>query len=91
MSEGTSKWSVWGYDTFEGGDAWYPIDADYSQDPRRIKEYDTEEEAVKRAHKKLEELEVSQPSEHSGGQGFWGIQDRVYIQRPDGTRYQVSP
>ncbi len=89
MADGTGKWSVWGYDTFERGDAWYPVDADYTEIPRRIKEYDTEEEALKRAYARLDELEVDQPSHQSGGQEFLGIQDMVYVQRPDGTRYRV--
>ena len=89
--KGTGKWSVWGYDTIEGGDAWYPIDADWTVTPRRIKEYDTEEEALTRAHERFKELDVSQPSKTSGGQSYYCIQDMVYIQMPNGCRYRVSP
>lgn len=91
MPEGTGKWSVWGYDTFEGGDAWYPVEADRTVSPRRMKEYDTEEEALDRAHKYWGELERAQPTSQSGGQGALGIQDRVFVQRPDGTRKRIFP
>ncbi len=40
-------------------------------------EYATYSEAEIAARKELQELEVSQPSEQSGGQD--GIQDRVYM------------
>ncbi len=91
MPKGTGKWSVWGYDTFEEEDAWYPIDADWTKTPREIKEYDTEDEALARAYSRFDELEISQPSKNSGGQSEWGIQDMVYLQRPDGNRYRVFP
>jgi hypothetical protein len=43
------------------------------------------------AQQKLVQLEDLQPTETSGGQGPHGIQDRVFIERPDGTRYRVLP
>lgn len=70
------KWRLQGYDTFE--EEFYPIEG----------EHDTEEQAMAAAEARLVELEETQPSEHSGGQGKFGIQDRVYVVRPDGTRYQ---
>ncbi len=70
------KWQLQGYDTF--AEEFYPLEG----------EYDTEKQTMAVAEARLEELEATQPSEHSGGQGKFGIQDRVYIVRPDGTRYQ---
>jgi hypothetical protein len=69
------KWRLLGYDTFAGEE--YPLPG----------EYDSESEAVSRAMKRLEELEKLQPSSSSGGQD--GIQDRVYVRRPDGTVFRV--
>jgi hypothetical protein len=72
----TGKWTLQGYDTFEGGsDAYYRLDG----------EYGSEAEARAAAGKQLEELEKSQPSETSGGQDG-GIQDQVYIVSPEGKR-----
>lgn len=48
-------------------------------------EWETEDEAVAAAINRLIELDRLQP--HAGGQS--GIQDRVYVERPDGTRYRV--
>lgn len=75
MSDG--KWKLEGYDTFsrEG----YPLPG----------EYDTEDAAMTAAKKRLEYLERTQPSESSGGQG--GVQDQVYLIRPDGTKFRVLP
>lgn len=67
-----------GYDTFEGGDAWYPIGA-----------FDTEAAARAAAAERLKELERTQPSATSGGQDSEGIQDRVYIEHPDGRKERV--
>jgi len=36
-------------------------------------------------------LERVQPSRRSGGQQLGGIQDQVYIVRPDGSTYRVLP
>lgn len=69
-------WSLLGYDTFEG--EFYPIEGEY-----------LDEVEIRRAAKaRLEKLEETQPSEESGGQGAFGIQDLVYIVRPDGSRYR---
>ncbi|ASI13644.1 hypothetical protein Mia14_0317 [Candidatus Mancarchaeum acidiphilum] len=75
-AEGKYKLVV--YDTFEG--------EFYSQ-----KEYKTKEEALKSAKDKLKELERLQPSSHSGGQDYIGIQDRVFIQYPDGRMIRIKP
>lgn len=86
MPEG--KWSVWSYDIFENGDdsdtgdSCFPIDADYTATPRRIKEYDTEKEALERAEAYLVEIELKYPR-------IDGVQYPVYIQRPDGSRYRL--
>ena len=78
MSE-PSTWGVEGYDTFEGGsDAFY-----------RVKDgLASEEEAQVAAAAYMTELERHQPSSSSGGQGPMGIQDRVYIVRPNGSKYR---
>ena len=67
-------WTLEGYDTFE--EASYPL-------PGR---YPTEAQAIQAAHIQLRKLEQSQPSNVSGGQGEYGIQDRVYIIHPDGRK-----
>ena len=72
-------WGVDGYDTFEGGDAYYAVKRGLA----------SEEEALESAAAYLERLERLQPSENSGGQGLMGIQDRVFIVRPDGSRYRL--
>jgi hypothetical protein len=75
----TGKWSLDGYDTFEGGpDAYYPLEG----------EYDDEQSAQAAARKRLAELEKTQPSSSSGGQSFGGIQDQVFVVRPDGSKYR---
>ena len=72
-------WKVYGFDAFEGGpDAWYELGS-----------YSTYEKALDHAKKKRDELEKTQPSASSGGSGFGGIQDRVYVIHPNGRREQV--
>ncbi|NWG34377.1 MAG: hypothetical protein HXY42_08040 [Chloroflexi bacterium] len=70
-------WRLRGYDTFAG--EWYPLDGIYL----------SERAALRAAHKRLKELERLQPSDTSGGQE--GIQDQVYIVRPDGTMFRYLP
>jgi hypothetical protein len=70
-------WKIQGHDTFSRED--YPLPG----------EYETEEEAVAAAHERLEHLEATQPSPTSGGQD--GIQDQVYVIRPDGIVFRVWP
>jgi hypothetical protein len=54
-----------------------------------LKSYPSLEAAEAAAQERLIELEQTQPSTSSGGQS--GIQDRVFIERPDGTQYRVFP
>jgi hypothetical protein len=72
------KWRLAGWDVFSNED--YDLDG----------EHETEALALEAARKRLEELEVLQPTASSGGQAPGGIQDRVYVARPDGTRYRVT-
>ena len=76
MAEG--KWRLEGWDEFEM--APYPLPG----------EFDTEVEAREAARKRLAYLEKTQPSHLSGGQGYFGIQDRVFIIRPDGKKYRFT-
>ena len=72
-----SKWKIEGYDTF-------------SRKPYALGgEYESQAAAESAAWQRLKELEVRQPTAMSGGQS--GIQDRVYIIRPDGTQYLYEP
>jgi hypothetical protein len=71
-------WGVDGYDTFEGGDAYYPVSTGLS----------SEDEALTTASAYMTELDQRQPPQQSGGQDAMGIQDRVFIVRPDGSRYR---
>lgn len=79
MSDG---WKLEGYDTFEG--EYYPL-GKYNDGYEPS--YSSREAALKDAQRRLAELDVSQPS--AGGQGRFGIQDRVFIIHPDGTRERV--
>ena len=77
----TKKWKLQGYDTFQGGnDAFYPLEG----------EYDDQAAAEQAALVRLAELEKTQPTQSSGGQSKDGIQDHVYVVRPDGTKYRFS-
>lgn len=69
------SWKLVGYDTFDGH--FYALGGDFPD----------EYSAVESARDRLKELEREQPSLHSGGQG--GIQDQVFVVRPDGTRFRV--
>ena len=75
---GTSPAGVWtlaGLDAFEH--AWYPLAGEFL----------SEGEARAAALARLEELERLQPSASSGGQS--GIQDQVWVVRPDGSYFRV--
>lgn len=72
--KGKGKWTLEGYDTFS--EEAYLLDGSFS----------SEEAAQKAAKARIEELEKTQPTESTGGQD--GIQDRVYIIRPDGSKYR---
>lgn len=73
-------WRLAVYDAFEG--TYYHLEGEYP-----------DESAVQQAAtKRLRYLEETQPSKESGGQGEdEAIQDRVFIVRPDGTRYRYLP
>jgi hypothetical protein len=70
-------WRICGYDTFAG--EWYPLDGIFL----------SEGAAMRAARQHLNQLEKMQPTPFSGGQD--GIQDQVYIIRPDGTIFRYSP
>ena len=74
-SSTAKKWRLVGWDTF-------------SSEEYTLTEHKSQAEAEQAAAERMQELERTQPSISSGGQGIFGIQDRVYIERPDGTRYQ---
>lgn len=73
-----SIWRLEGYDTFDGTS--YRIEGVYFGEP----------DIKRAAQERLALLESTQPSEHSGGQDQDGIQDQVFIIRPDGTKYRFS-
>lgn len=68
-------WRLRGYDTFAG--EWYPIPGIFL----------SKRAALRAARRELHGLEKAQPSSASGGQD--GIQDRVYLVRPDGTMQRI--
>ncbi len=70
------KWILEGEDTFAS--ELYPIPG----------EHNSQEEAEAAAAVKMTEIEALQPSTSSGGQALDGIQDRIYIVRPDGSKYR---
>ena len=72
------SWRLQGFDTFAG--EWYPLAGSYA----------SRAEAEQAALQRLDELERSQPSAHSGGQGAGGIQDRVYVVAPGGDMYRFT-
>ena len=79
------EWKLVGYDTYDN--QWYPL-----KGGRLLKSgFLTEFGARRAAKRRLAELEIEQPSETSGGQSTFGIQDRVFIQRPNGTSYCFRP
>lgn len=75
----SGKWKLEGWDVFDAGN--YKIDG----------EYDTEEQAIEVAKMRLLELERDQSTETSGGQSDKGIQDRIFIVGPDGSKYRYLP
>ena len=77
MQNGNGKWKMQGHDTFA------------SEDYRLDGEFDSEDEAIAAAKVCLDDLERTQPTASSGGQD--GIQDHVYVIRPDGTMFRVTP
>jgi hypothetical protein len=75
-----------GYDTFEGEH--YPLDGEGHDGKTYLPEYPAYEAALEDAQFRLAYLEQTQPAASSGGQGFDGIQDRVYIIHPDGRPWE---
>jgi hypothetical protein len=73
------RWKLQGYDVFS--DEYYHLPARHW----------TEALARKAARRYLRSLERMQPSASSGGQKKLGMQDRVFIVRPDGTAYRYLP
>jgi len=71
------NWRLRGYDTFSGED--YELPGAYRSEAR----------ARRAAQQRLAQIERQQPSAISGGQD--GIQDQVFIIRPDGTQYRYLP
>ena len=86
MGTKEKKWKIEGYDTFESkwdleADPFYPVEG----------EWNTEKEAQEAAKEYLSKIETHQPARNSGGQSPFGIQDHVYIVRPDGSKYRYVP
>ncbi|OIP24913.1 hypothetical protein AUK11_02030 [bacterium CG2_30_37_16] len=71
------KWHLKDFDTFE--EEYYGLKGSF----------ETEELAIAGGKEKLKELEETQPSSQSGGQDPLGIQDKVFVVRPDGTDFRV--
>ena len=71
----TTIYRLKGYDPFAG--EYYDLGGEYS----------SYSEADATAREQLQQLELAQPSEQSGGQD--GIQDRVYIVLPNGQMNRV--
>jgi len=69
------KYSLIGLDAFSGEE--YMLKDDYP----------TEADAIAGGKLRLQHNERTQPSSSSGGQA--GIQDRVFVERPDGSRFRV--
>ena len=72
------QWKLEGYDTFS--EESYSLSGNY---PDR-------QSAEAAARKRLLELERTQPTSSSGGQDEHGIQDHVFVVRPDGTKYRFT-
>jgi hypothetical protein len=77
------EFEVIGYDEFDGED--YPLGEPIGT--RAV--FDDHDAALEFGRSQLEGLERTQPTSSSGGQGFGGIQDRVYIVHPNGQRERV--
>ncbi len=71
-----ARWTVRGYDSFAHEN--YPLPG----------AFETEDDAIAAARGHLAELEIAQPSASSKGQD--GIQDRVFVIRPDGSVFRVA-
>lgn len=78
------RWRLEGYDTFSNEE--YPLGAYGEVDDYR-ESYPDYASAHADAIRRLDELDRTQS--RSGGQGWDGIQDRVYIVHPDGRKERV--
>jgi len=76
---GKEIWRIRGYDEFEG--EYY----------RLTGEFVSEDVAKEAALAQFKLLAITQPHTQSGGQDDFGIQDRVFVVRPDGTQYRFIP
>ena len=74
-----TKWKLEALDTFS--DERYPLDG----------EFDSQQDVEAAADGHLKELEETQPTASSGGRAEDGIQDRIFIVHPDGTKYRYAP
>ncbi len=74
MSE-LGRWKVLGQDSF-----------DMDPEVYSVSEHVTHCEALNAAYRYLEKLEKEQPTYRSGGQPPHGIQERVYLETPDGKK-----
>jgi hypothetical protein len=70
------SWKISGYDTF--ANEAYPLGGRYA----------SQAAAERAARKRLGLFELMQPGDVSGGQA--GIQDHVYVHRPDGSSYRFT-
>lgn len=75
-AKNAGRWHLIGHDTFAGEE--YPLS-----------EHDNEESCFEAARERIRHLEETQPTKSSGGQEEDGIQDRVYVVAPNGTRRRV--
>ena len=72
-------WRVLGFDAFD--EEYYPLSGDF----------ETEDGAKKLASEKFDQINLSQPDEQSSGQDDDGIQDRLFIEKPDGSLIRFLP
>ena len=86
----SGPWRIEGYDTFGARCAPNEIDPEALYPLGDPDGYPSKLAAVKAAVEALREIEREQPSAQSGGQGLMGIQDRVFIVKPDGTKFRVA-
>ena len=74
-----NEWKLVGFDAFE--EEYYSLNDSYPN----------ENEARQAAILKFKEINKLQPPEEAGGQDDEGIQDRLFIERPNGSKYRFIP
>lgn len=84
MKSKKRTWKLVGYDTFSNEE--YNL----SDSKGKSLTFPSLAKAQAAAKLRLKELERTQPSTSSGGQGGFGIQDRVYIETPEGDRVRFT-